>query len=63
MGGSPCRVLILINAYVARLCHLFMPMSHVEFKKWPCRMSISSTSHVEFKKWPCQSVNFSGLGQ
>ena len=21
------------------LCRLFMPMSHVEFKKWPCRMS------------------------
>ena len=48
-GGSPCLVSILRNANVACLCHLFMPMSHVEFKKWPCRMSISSMSHVKFK--------------
>ena len=37
--GSPCRVSILRNADVACLCRLFIPMSHVEFKKWPCRMS------------------------
>ena len=33
-GGSGCRLLILRNANGACLCHLFMPMSHVEFKKW-----------------------------
>ena len=36
-GGSPCRVSILRNANVE--CRLFIPMSHVEFKKLPCRMS------------------------
>ena len=30
-----------------------MPMSHVEFKKRPCR-------RVEFKKRPCRAVDFSG---
>ena len=32
-GGSPCRLSILRNANVACLCHLFMAMSNVEFKK------------------------------
>ena len=32
-GGSPCRLSISRNANVACLCRLFMPMSHVEFKK------------------------------
>ena len=32
-GGSPCRLLILRKGNVACLCRLFMPMSHVEFKK------------------------------
>ena len=39
VGGSPCRMSILRNAYVACLCRLFVPLSHVEFKKLPCRMS------------------------
>ena len=71
-GGPPCRLSILRNANVACLCRLFMPMSHVEFKKFPChmslyclkpcRMSIGSMSHVEFKKWPCHPVEFKGQG-
>ena len=73
-GGSPCRVSILRNANVACFCRLFMPMSHVEFKKWPCRMpnltfckkwpchmSIGSMYHVEFKKWLCRPIGFRGL--
>ena len=32
-GGSRCRMSILRNENVACLCRLFMPMSHVEFKK------------------------------
>ena len=39
-----------------------MALSHVKFKKWPCRMSISSMSHVKFKKWPCRPVKFRGQG-
>ena len=50
-GGSPCRLSILRNGNVACLCRVFVPMSHVKFKKWqrrmslpisvPCRMSLS----------------------
>ena len=71
-GGAPCRLSILRYANVACLCRLSMPMSHVEFKKFPChmslyclkpcRMSIGSMSHVEFKKWPCHPVEFKGQG-
>ena len=32
-GGSQYRLSILRNADVARLCRLFVPMSHVELKK------------------------------
>ena len=32
-GWFPCRLSILRNANVACLCRLFIPMSHVEFKK------------------------------
>ena len=32
-GESPCRLSILRNANVTCLCRLFMPMSHVKFKK------------------------------
>ena len=39
-GGSPCCLSILRNANVACLCRLFMPMSHVEFKKRLCPMSL-----------------------
>ena len=39
-GGSPCRLSILRNANVACLCRLFMSMSHVEFKKRLCHMSL-----------------------
>ena len=70
--GSPCRLSILRNANVACLCRLCMPMSHSEFKKYPChmslyflkpcRMSIDSMSNVEFKKWPCRPVKFNGQG-
>ena len=69
--GDPLRsMLILRNANVACLCRLFKPMSHVEFKKQPCRMSLyclkpcrmsmSSMSHVEFQKWQCRHVEFRG---
>ena len=34
------------NAYVACLCRLCMPMSDVEFKKWPCRISNLRNIHV-----------------
>ena len=71
-GGSPCRLSILRDANVACLCRLFMPMSHVEFKKYPChmslyflkpcRMSIGPMSLVEFKKWPRSPVKFKGQG-
>ena len=32
-GGSQYRMSILRNSIVACLCHLFSPMSHVEFPK------------------------------
>ena len=60
------------NANVECLCRLFSTMSHVEFKKQPClmslsfltpcRMSLSLMSHVEFKKSPCRPVELRGLG-
>ena len=60
--GPQCRMSILINGNVACLCRLLFPMSHVEFKKGlchmslyflpPCRMSLSPMSHVEFKNYP-----------
>ena len=47
-------------------------MSPVDFKKWPCRMSLyflkpcrmslGPLSHVEFKKQPCCPVDFRGQG-
>ena len=40
MGGPQCRMSILRNGNVACLCRLFMAMSHVEFKKKACRMSL-----------------------
>ena len=71
-GGSPCRLSILRNGNVACLCRLFMPMSHVEFKKCQCRMSLSISipccmslglmSYVDFKKGPCRHVEFRGRG-
>ena len=61
---------ILRNNNVAFLCGLFSSMSHVEFKKRPCpmslhfhpscRMPLSPMSHVKFKKCSCRPVNFSG---
>ena len=39
-GGSPCRLSILRNGNVACLCRLFMPMSHVEFKKKLCHVPL-----------------------
>ena len=62
---------ILRNGNVACPCCLFSPMSHVEFKKRVCHMSLSfldyvaclsPMSHVGFKKWPCHSVDFRGQG-
>ena len=66
MGGPKFRMSVLRNGNVACLCRLFSSMSHVEFKKWPCPMSLHfkpsfhmSMSHVEFKKWPCpMSLHF-----
>ena len=68
--GSPCRLSILRNANVACLCRLCMPMSHVEFKKWLCPMSLyllppslmslGPMSHVEFKKRMCRPVYLRG---
>ena len=48
-GGPECRMSILRNSNVACLCRLFMAMSHVEFKKYQCRMSLSfkALSHVD----------------
>ena len=40
MAGS-CRESILRNHNVACIYHLFMLMSHAEFKKGPCRMSLN----------------------
>ena len=72
MGGPQCRMSILRNGNVPCICTLFSPMSHVEFKKrlcpmslhfYPsCRMSLSPMSHVEFKKGPCRPVGFRGQG-
>ena len=71
-GGPQCRMLILRNGNVACLCHLFSSISHVEFKKrlcsmslhcYPsCRMSLSTMSHVGFKKCSCRPVDFRGQG-
>ena len=67
-GGSQCRLSILRNGNVACLCRLFMPMSHIKFKKCQWRMSLSISvscrmspilmSHVDFKKGPCRRVEF-----
>ena len=69
-GVSPCHLSILRNPTVALLCCLFKPMSHVEFKKWPCRLSLyvlkpcrismRPVSRVEFKNWPCSPFDFRG---
>ena len=63
---------ILRNGNVACLCHLFSPMSHVEFKTRLCHMSLyfyslcriplSPMSHVKLKKCPSRPVNFRGQG-
>ena len=72
MGGPQCHMSILRNGNVACLCRLFSPMSHVEFEKrlcpmslhfYPsCRMSLSLMSYVEFKICPCHPVDFRGQG-
>ena len=49
LTSVPISPVSLRNASVACLCHLFIPMSHVEFKKWPCRMTLyclDALSHV-----------------
>ena len=62
-GGVPMSPVALRNGNVACLCRLFMPMSHVEFKKRcrmslsisiPCRMSLSLMSPIDFKKGLCR---------
>ena len=70
MGGGV--LVFLRNANVACLCRLLMPMSHIDFKKCkcfmslsisvPCRMSLSLISHVDFKKGPCCLVQLRGRG-
>ena len=46
-GRYPCRISILRkgNAAICRCC-LFSPMSHVQFKKQLCPMSLCLNSHV-----------------
>ena len=39
--GSLCRMSSLTNGNGTCLCRLFSTMSHVEFRKWTCRMSLS----------------------
>ena len=39
-GGPQCRMSISRNGNVACHCHLFSLMSHVEFKKRLCPMSL-----------------------
>ena len=39
-GGPQCRMSILRNGNVACHCRLFSPMSHAEFKKRPCHISL-----------------------
>ena len=46
MGGPQCRMSILRNGNIARLCRLFSPMSHVKFKKRPYPMSLYFHPHV-----------------
>ena len=55
-GGSWSRV--SRNGNVACLCRLKFPMSLVEFKKWPCPMSLwlSCPCRVKFKKPQCRPV-------
>ena len=73
MGGPQCCMSVLRNGNVACPCRLLSPMSHVEFKKRRCPMSLKSLapvarhyrpymSHVEFLKCPCRPVDFRGLG-
>ena len=40
MGGPQCHMSILRNGNVAYHCRLFSPMSHFEFKKRLCLMSL-----------------------
>ena len=67
-GGSPCRMSILRNTNVASLCHLFSPMSHIEFEEgsFTCHylnpLYHVSMAHVTLSKYikktamsPCQS--------
>ena len=49
-GGVPCRMSILKYANVACLCRLFIPVSHVEFKKSLCRMTLSPMSPCRIKE-------------
>ena len=44
--GFLCRTSIFENGNVACLCRLFSNMSHVEFRKNPCLMSLSFHPHV-----------------
>ena len=55
-GGPQCRMSILRNANVACHCRLFSPMSHVEFKKMLCPVSLYFTpmSHVTRPNAACQ---------
>ena len=39
--GSRFPVSNLRNAHVACHCRLFMPMSHIDYMKWPCPLSLS----------------------
>ena len=54
MGGPQCRMSILRNGNVACPCHLFSPMSHVEFKKRLCHYNLESPSHVTKPNVTCR---------
>ena len=65
-GGLQHHMSILRNGIIACLCRSSSSMSHDEFKKrlcplsihfYPsCRMSLSPMSHVDFKNCSCRPV-------
>ena len=57
MGGPQCRMSILRNGNVTCPCRLFSPMSHVEFKKRLCHMSLRFLAHVVCHLALCRMSN------
>ena len=54
----PCRLSILRNANVACLCRLFFTMSHVEFMKGLCHMSLACYPMSHFTRAHVAMSNF-----